>query len=182
VTDLESVKSFQDLQDAAKGDAMELVRLMLNAWMIHFKMNEKGQPPAGYPPAPVAVAHAYAAPVQAVAMAQAYPQPVAIAQQAAPVQAYAQPVRAAPVAYVEAAPVQVSWAPLFMLLPCGPDSLATLDWTYMGGGMQGYAAQAQPPMMQAYAPQSSMPPVDEYSSSLLELLLPTPSAPQSPGL
>jgi hypothetical protein len=62
----------------------------------------------------------------------------------------------------------------------------------MGGGMQGYAAQAQPvmqqqayaqpPMMQAYAPQSSMPPVEEYSSSLLELLLPTPSAPQSPGL
>ena len=151
-------------------------------------MNEKGQPPAGYPPAPVAVAHAYAAPVQAVAMAQAYPQPVAIAQQAAPVQAYAQPVQAAPVAYVEAAPVQVSWAPLFMLLPCGPDPTLTGNPPLtgsLGGGMQCYAAQAQPPMMQAYAPQSSMPPVDEYSTRppvLLELLLPTPSAPQSPGL
>jgi hypothetical protein len=134
VTDLESVKSFQDLQDAAKGDAMELVRLMLNAWMIHFKMN-------------------VVAPVAA-----------------------------------EAAPVQVSWAPLFMLLPCGPDPTLTGNPPLtgsLGGGMQGYAAQAQPPMMQAYAPQSSMPPVDEYSTRppvLLELLLPTPSASRSPGL
>jgi hypothetical protein len=133
-------------QEHKKFSALEEVR----AWRKQLYMKAMMMDEAVAPPA--LTVHTYAPPVQAIAMAQAYPQPVPIAQQAAPVQVpalartYSTPSALPPraltltgAAKARVLPRTVSSSPYYRKPNDSPESDGSWSQRWGGSSSQGYS-------------------------------------------